>query len=305
LKQSDHRDLVHNDTGQYSTSDDVAHLDSDKSSSKRRISPASTLTASPPTKTKARPKNLGAVGGKGALATEPVIKPPRVAKNTSSDGFSTRSDDGVETTTRSKRPDHEDKHVFDGQQQRHRTGGTLGKIGGGRKLKEKSVPSRPRDGPGENEEEEEGTQQFHKGQNQNLENPKTALSPSPSKPKRAGKLGMIGGRPHQKHTLSNNETERVPLESRLRISTPMASQTANDMDDDVHAARGKSNPKSSASPSRSPAPTTSSHHSPLWPKDVKGKEKGETAEEKANRKREELKRRLQSKAAAPAKRRRF
>ena len=304
MKQSDHRDKVHNDTGQDSASDDVARLDSNKNASKRCISPSSPPTPSP-TKTKARPKNLGAVGGKGTLATEHVVKPPRVAKKTSSDGFSARSDDDVETATRPKGPDHEDKHVFDRQPLRHRTGGALGKIGGGRKLKEKSVPSRPGDASGEGEEEVEGMQKFHEGQNQNLENPKTTPSPSPSKPKRAGKPGMIGGRPYQKYTLNNKETEGVSLESRLRTSTSTDSETANDIDDDVRVARGKSNPKSSASPSCSPAPTTSPHHSPLWPKDVKGKEKGETVEEKANRKREELKRRLQSKAAGPAKRRRF
>jgi hypothetical protein len=298
LKHSDrdrHQDLIDEDTAQHPTSGDVAHPGSETNTSKSAVS--TPIPSSSP-KAKARPKKLGAIGGKGALITEDAISPPRTAKDPSYYDFSTQSDDDDEMATGSKKPELGDKRLSD--RRPRRTGGTLGKIGGGRKVAEKRVSPRPGDSSGE---EAGARQQSHQRQNKDLDNnPNNPPSQFPPKPKRTGKLGTIGGKPHQMHSPNGKDTERVHLESRPRMSTPTDSGTG---DHDLGAARRKPNPKSSATQSSSPAPADTSRPSASSPKEaVKGGDKEETAEEKANRKREDLKRQLQSKAAAPAKRKR-
>lgn len=127
----------------------------------------------------------------------------------------------------------------------------------------------------------------------------TTPSPSPQKPKPkrpGGKLGVIGGVPKP----SKDKQDLLPSRAPPPTAAPAAESTASEAeDDDLDPVSPAAKKKSKASPS---PPRKAQAQQPIEPEPEPKRE--ETAQEKADRKRQELKRQLEAKRQAPTKKKR-
>ncbi|KAK2757041.1 hypothetical protein FQN54_005010 [Arachnomyces sp. PD_36] len=257
---------------------------------------ASTASTKSSHRAKARPNNLGMIGGKKKLKEDQRARkhtpstasgsespPPQVTNHNADD--STESDE-EDVPSPAKQPPVEKtvRPAAEDKPKKQRAGG-LGMIGGGKKYKDKQpsrdptpLPDRSRDASGDEEE--------------------SRPRDTPKKQKRGGKLGVIGKK-------ANNQPDKSSKDLPSRSSkktTPMNDDEDDDLDD-----QAASKPRSSKDTSRTkelPKVETSSSPEPPPKKPPPEPEKEETAAEKANRRREELKRQLEAKEKAPTKKKR-
>jgi hypothetical protein len=164
----------------------------------------------------------------------------------------------------------------------------LGVIGGKKKKEKEPAPSplKPKEQP--NSPKEEG--------NDDQVRP-TSLAPSPAiaKPKRTGKLGVIGGKAKAKQT-SRDATP--PATSQTEVASPEKTSPAKPkiaQGDNATEPTARQTMKREESPLRKPVAEKGSTNPPPEP---------ETEDQRASRKREELKRQLETKSKAPAKKKR-
>ncbi|KAL1958445.1 hypothetical protein VTO42DRAFT_4546 [Malbranchea cinnamomea] len=261
---------------------------------KRSVSKSDEPTASeseapkPPSKTlnKSKSKGLGTIGGGKAKhisqkssrlneeestaseSSDPGEVPKRVATPEESN-----SDGDLQVSSKRKEPERrvdEDTSQPSKRPPRPRTGGGLGLIGGKKQ---------------QEQQEEEGRRHVSGSTEENKKNTRNAShlpQPAPSpKPKCAGKLGMIGGR----------KSVQKATESQGDISNQQAEETASETDDEATRKVVKETDTEESSQEQQPQrPQTE-------------EKKDETVEERANRKREELRRQLEARGPAKKKRR--
>ncbi|KAI9041217.1 uncharacterized protein KD926_007329 [Aspergillus affinis] len=196
--------------------------------------------------------------------------------------------------------DHDDKNLQPQHSPPPKPRG-LGTIGGKSKKKEppSSSPPNPPHAP--------------KSPTSPQTNPATDSSPSPPNPKRkpppAGpkKLGVIGGSSKSFNPDTNTNTTSTAPSSHRPSSAPVPDADAETETND-ELDEPPLNPKPTRSAVKSPSPDEPNHRPGLSEPEPRASEQPpgepETEEEKANRKREELKRQLEAKAKAPAKKKR-
>lgn len=259
---------------------------------------ASTASTQSGHRAKARPKNLGTIGGKKkpkdrssrkstASTASGSESPPATTKKPSADDSTESDEEAVPSPARQPPVEKTVKPSAEDKPKKQRAGG-LGTIGGGKKYKDKQLsrdstplPDWSRDTSGDEEESR----------------PRT----SPKKPRRGGKLGVIG-----KKADDQVDKNSKHLPSRTSKTSTLVRNDGDESDDLDDQPVGK--PRASKSTSRTAdlpkkeEPSSSPEPSPKKPPPQPEKE--ETAAEKANRRPEELKRQLEAKEKAPAKKKR-
>ncbi|KAJ5997055.1 hypothetical protein N7522_008715 [Penicillium canescens] len=166
--------------------------------------------------------------------------------------------------------------------------GGLGVIGGKKKKEKEPAPSplKPKEQP--NSPKEEGSDDRVRP---------TSLAPSPAiaKPNRTGKLGMIGGKAKARQTPLD---ATPPATSQTVVASPEKTSPAKPkpaQGDNTTETTARQTMKREESPLRKPVAEKGSTNPPPGP---------ETEDQRASRKREELKRQLETKSKAPAKKKR-
>jgi hypothetical protein len=166
----------------------------------------------------------------------------------------------------------------------------LGVIGGKKKKEKEPAPSplKPKERPNSPEEE---------GNNDQVRLTSSVPSPAIAKPKRTGKLGMIGGKAKAKAKQTSRDAT-PPATSQTVIASPEKTSPAKPkpaQGDNATESTARQTMKREESPLRKPVTEKGSTTPPPGP---------ETEDQRASRKREELKRQLETKSKAPAKKKR-
>lgn len=251
----------------------------------------------PVQKKKAPKKAMGRIGGPKAVPLGRSRKEP-VADETDSDDEPNVPNPRQRTPVTREEPELDDGTESDSQPERISTPspfktkkepptetakkkGVLGKIGG-RKPEPKKIPSPE---PADTNDLGRPT-----SDDDDLQ-PRHARSKPQTTPKKGKKLGLIGG-----------GKKKPQAAAAAAATTPEHDET----DDDLSAGPSKSRPRQKVpSTSPSPPPPVSKSPSPIPHRAPKAEPEPElSAEQKANKKREDLKRQLDAKSKAPTKKKR-
>ncbi|RDW57557.1 uncharacterized protein DSM5745_11452 [Aspergillus mulundensis] len=216
--------------------------------------------------------------------TQSTPSPPRHRKHESSEGLTDYETDSGDTDA-----DPEPRHTPLKANTRNSSEPApkpsrklgLGVIGG--KKKKQPTPT-PETEPGSEENGNLSKLQSHSPDSQ----------PPPKKKKPLGRIGAIGGLKPKAKPLQDSSSQ-WPTSSRTEVGSPPA-KTKEDLDDTEDEAEKKEETRSQPSPPKKK--NAMKRETPMEPA------REETEEEKANRKREELKRQLEAKSKAPAKKKR-
>ncbi|KAJ5436149.1 XLF/Cernunnos protein [Penicillium cf. griseofulvum] len=239
-----------------------------KKETERQPSPSPSPAPSPPAKVQEAPKvskgGLGKIGGKNKKETErqPSPSPPPPPSPP------------AQVREAPKRPK-----------------GGLGVIGGKKKQPKESSPSPAPSPPAQTRDslKSQETSKSPEGEERTNKNPPPVSStPAPAavKPKRSGKLGMIGGKAKAKAPEPARDTSLPPTSDTI-ISPEKAAP-----------AKLKANQQAPIK-EEPPLPTLAAEKGPSAPS-----AEPETEDQRADRKREELKRSLEAKSKVPAKKKR-
>ncbi|EEP76925.1 predicted protein [Uncinocarpus reesii 1704] len=164
----------------------------------------------------------------------------------------------------------------------------LGQIGGKKKQKKEDPKTEKGQTSQANVSDEERTH----------DRVEASQAPTPKPAKRQNKLGMIGGgKPSRERTATRGQ-DKPPITSQGDVPTADETSDGEQTKASVQRSRAKS-------PKRSKSPTPGIKTAPPAPKKEESITKTETPDERANRKREELRRQLESKAGPTKKKRRF
>ncbi|KAG2411818.1 hypothetical protein HFD88_009374 [Aspergillus terreus] len=228
----------------------------------------------PPSK---QPKSLGVIGGKKQLHQAPPKSPPAPERDVTTKKSSQthdqndlltdedKTDSGPDGRAASPSPPATPKHKEQAQKPSVKPRG-LGVIGGKKKKEANPAPAQSTS-PTSLEDEPRGSS--------------IEKSPLPAtRTKRAGKLGVIGGK------ASKATTDTVPLG---KPSPPRRAEEDTEMSETA---------KAKPEPAKPPSVEKETRQTQEEPK------KEETEQERADRRREELKRQLEAKAKAPVKKKR-
>ncbi|KAE8145583.1 XRCC4-like factor-domain-containing protein [Aspergillus avenaceus] len=209
---------------------------------------------SPKQKSPVKPsRGLGVIGGKTKTKTVQQPSPPSPHPTQTSHIDDDQTDSGTDSSPASSSPGKPLKKAPEKAPSKPRGLGVIG----GRKKQKQATPTEPTSSPPVNPPKLEP----------NVDQP---LPPLKHETKRAGKLGIIGGKAH-KQTIDSTPS-RKPEEDHDGRSSPPKNQT----------------PRQSECP----------------PSQLQPPQKEETEKERADRKREELKRQLDAKSKAPTKKKR-
>ncbi|PGH07364.1 hypothetical protein AJ80_08005 [Polytolypa hystricis UAMH7299] len=288
-----------------------------------------------PQKPKSKPKKgLGTIGGKKPELRKPSRESP---ESTASDistapenpsKASTPKDTLAETDEdddeiipqhgKRKKPAEEDTDSQSPEKKPPpKPRGGLGQIGGKKQQKApvEPVEKRPSTPPTASEDEDEGEEEYGVTKSIPQRTKQSSQAAALPKPKRIGKLGMIGGSksPQKQKQTVQRKSPQPPGDDDDDDATTADEAGDTTMDIDTSPEKSRRKPpvgdRASSSPSLPPAVKKAETPPPprpsAWQKPKKEDPKDETPEERANRKREELRRQLAgNKSAGPAKKKR-